>query len=77
LEGGSSAPPFGRPNPHSRNKRYTIECNTSAEPDMKTLVWTRGNALPLDQVANRLKCPSCGNRNIHVFFEVGRVYQCC
>ena len=43
--------------PHSCNKRITIECNTSAELDMKTLVWTRGEAFPLDQLAIRLKCP--------------------
>src|ERR1700693_3445213 len=35
-------------NPHSRNKRITIACNTSAELDLKTLVWTRGEAFPLD-----------------------------
>jgi hypothetical protein len=57
-------------NPHSRNKRISIECNTSAELDMKSLVWTRGDAFPLDQLATRLKCPRCGNRNVQVFFEV-------
>jgi hypothetical protein len=57
-------------NPHSLNKRYTIECNTSAELDMKTLVWTRGSAFPLDQLGSRLKCPRCGNRNITVVFDI-------
>jgi predicted RNA-binding Zn-ribbon protein involved in translation (DUF1610 family) len=37
---------------------------------MKTLVWTRGESFPLDQLAARLKCPRCGNRNIQVVFEL-------
>jgi hypothetical protein len=57
-------------NPHSRNKRISIECNTSAELDMKSLVWTRGDAFPLDQLCTRLKCPRCGNRNIQLVFDV-------
>jgi hypothetical protein len=47
-----------------------IVCETSAYLDMKTLVWTRGEAFPLDQLASRLKCPRCGNRNVQVVFEV-------
>jgi succinate dehydrogenase/fumarate reductase flavoprotein subunit len=31
---------------NSQNKRITIACNTSAELDLKTLVWTRGEAFP-------------------------------
>jgi hypothetical protein len=37
---------------------------------MKTLVWTRGDRFPLDQIASRLKCPRCGNRSITVVFEI-------
>jgi hypothetical protein len=36
---------------------------------MKTLVWTRGEQLPLDALHERLKCPKCGNRKITVFFS--------
>jgi hypothetical protein len=50
--------------------RTGIVCETSAYLDMKTLVWTRGEAFPLDQLATRLKCPRCGNRNVQVVFEV-------
>jgi predicted RNA-binding Zn-ribbon protein involved in translation (DUF1610 family) len=57
-------------NGHTHQRRYTIECNTSAELDMKTLVWTRGDRFPLDQLAVRLKCPRCGNRNIQVMFDL-------
>jgi hypothetical protein len=45
-------------------------CESSAELDLKSLVWTRGEAFPLDQLASRLKCPRCGNRNVQVFFDV-------
>jgi hypothetical protein len=54
---------------HTHQRRYTIECSTSAELDVKTLVWTRGEAFPLDQLASRLKCPRCGNRNLQVVWD--------
>jgi hypothetical protein len=60
---------FG-PAPKSRHDRTTIACECSAELDMKTLVWTRGERFPLDQLGSRLKCPRCGNRNIQVVFDV-------
>jgi hypothetical protein len=37
---------------------------------MKTLVWTRGETMSLDLLADRLRCPNCGNRKIQVYFEV-------
>jgi hypothetical protein len=37
---------------------------------MPTLVWTRGEAFPLDQLASRLKCPKCGLMKVRVYFEV-------
>ena len=58
------------PPPKSRHDRVAIYCDASADLDMKTLVWTRGERFPLDQLAARLKCPICGNRSIKVFFEV-------
>jgi hypothetical protein len=30
-------------------------CNQAVELDMKTLVWTRGGRIPLDQLASRLR----------------------
>jgi hypothetical protein len=56
--------------PAKRSDRSIPWCNTSADLDMKTLVWTRGEAFPLDQLGSRLKCPRCGNRNISVFWEI-------
>jgi hypothetical protein len=38
--------------------------------DMHTLVWTRGDAFPLDQLASRLKCPNRGSRKITVVVSV-------
>jgi hypothetical protein len=57
------------PKPKSR-ERVANFCETNAELDMKTLVWTRGDRFPLDQLASRLKCPSCDNRKIQVFFDI-------
>jgi hypothetical protein len=37
---------------------------------MKTLVWTRGDLFPLDQLEGRLKCPRCGSRRVTVVFEI-------
>ena len=45
-------------------------CDTRIELDMPTLVWTRGEAFPLDQLASRLKCPKCGLMKVRVYFEV-------
>jgi hypothetical protein len=56
--------------PKSRRDRVAIYCDASADLDMKTLVWTRGEAMPLDKLAGRLKCPRCGNRRIQVVFDV-------
>jgi hypothetical protein len=46
-------------------------CDTTAELDLKTLVWTRGEHCPIDALHERLRCPSCGGRDhITVWFEV-------
>ena len=34
------------------------------------MVWTRGEAFPLDQLASRLKCPNCGLMEVRVYFDV-------
>ena len=51
------------------HRNLSLSCHSSHELDMKTLVFTRG-ALPVSQLKERLKCPSCGSREILVFFEV-------
>jgi len=57
------------PKPKSRD-RTTVWCDTTAELDMKTLVCTRGERMPLETLRERLKCHRCGNRQIPVYFEV-------
>ena len=46
------------------------ECVYSAELDMRTLVWTRGLAFPLCDLASRLKCPHCGSRRVRLVYSV-------
>ena len=46
------------------------ECKTRADLDLKTLVWTRGDAFPLARLESRLKCPDCGSRRVTVIFDV-------
>jgi hypothetical protein len=47
-----------------------VRCDTTAELDMMTLIWTRGEMTSLDLLADRLRRPICGNRKIQVYFEV-------
>jgi hypothetical protein len=54
----------------SRHERIAVYCEHSAQLDMKTLVWIRVERFPLDQLANRLKCPKCGSRKVTVVFDV-------
>jgi hypothetical protein len=58
------------PPPKSRHDRVAVYCETTTELDMKTLVWTRGEGFPLDQLESRLKCPCCGSRRVKVIFSV-------
>jgi hypothetical protein len=45
---------LARPPPKSRHVPVAIYRDASANLDMKTLVWTRGEGMPLDQFASRL-----------------------
>ncbi len=49
------------------------ECVHSAELDLTTLVWTRGAAFPLSDLASRLKCPRCGSRRVALVFSAPSV----
>lgn len=49
------------------------ECKASLALDLATLVWTRGDAFPLDQLATRLKCPQCSSRDVRLLFDMPRV----
>jgi hypothetical protein len=41
------------PGPKSGPGRNQVQCETSAELDLKTLVWTRGELFPSDQLEGR------------------------
>lgn len=45
------------------------ECVYGAELDMRTLVFTRGLAFPLSELASRLKCPACGSRRVRLIYS--------
>jgi hypothetical protein len=45
-------------------------CNYQGALDMETLVCTRGRAFPLARLASRLRCPNCGERHVHILFDV-------
>jgi hypothetical protein len=49
--------------------KHKRECGFRAELDMQTLVCTRGRGFPLARLADRLRCPRCGCRQVVVIFE--------
>jgi hypothetical protein len=52
-----------------RNK--IVLCDTTAELDMKTLVWTRGESMPLEVLKQRMRCPKFGGvHHITVWFDI-------
>jgi hypothetical protein len=63
------------PGPKSGHGRNQVQCETSAELDMRTLVWTRGELFPLDHLESRLKCPRCGSLRVTVVFEIPNQLQ--
>lgn len=50
--------------------RTIRECVTGGELDLRTLVWTRGANYPIGRLESRLKCPSCGSRQVRVMFDI-------
>jgi hypothetical protein len=55
--------------PQKRSDRVRPWCDTRAELDLKTLLWTRGEDFPLELLQSRLKCPRCGGRKVIIVFE--------
>jgi hypothetical protein len=45
-------------------------CHFETSLSMETLVCARGRAFPLARLASRLMCPNCGERKVHVLFDV-------
>ncbi len=48
--------------------KHKRSCGFRQELDMVTLVCTRGRDFPLARIAERLRCPRCGCRDISVMF---------
>ena len=48
--------------------KHKRACGFRQELDMMTLVCTRGREFPLARIAERLRCPRCGCRDISVMF---------
>jgi hypothetical protein len=53
-----------------RSEHRNIACRTVYELDLKTLIWTRGDRYPREDLDSRLRCPSCGQRQVHVLWNV-------
>ena len=52
--------------------KHRRDCNFRRELDLETLVCTRGRDFPIGRLAERLRCPRCGCREIAVMFEPSR-----
>lgn len=52
-----------------RGMKSSPECLERAELDLETLVWTRGEGFPLQDLWSRLKCPHCWSRRTRVLFN--------
>jgi hypothetical protein len=46
------------------------ECRYQASLCLLTLVATRGRAFPIARIADRLRCPNCGDMRVMVAFDV-------
>lgn len=52
------------------NGQSARKCDWKYGLDLMTLVATRGRDFPLARVAERLRCPRCGCRDISVLYHV-------
>ncbi len=50
--------------------RSIRSCIYQYDLDLRTLIWTRGAAFPVSQLATRLKCPSCGSEHVALVFHM-------
>jgi len=55
--------------PHDGMKRKR-ECVAGAKLDLETLMWTRGRNFPISRLESRMKCPSCGSRQVMIMFDI-------
>jgi hypothetical protein len=56
-----------------RSERRSIVCRASYELDLQTLVWTRGERFPREDLESRLRCPRCGQMRVQVVWSVPKM----
>src|ERR1700754_200464 len=49
--------------------KHRRSCDYRKYLDLETLVCTRGRDFPIARIAERLRCPRCGCRNVSVMFN--------
>ncbi len=49
--------------------KHRRECGYRKHLDLETLVTTRGRDFPIARIAERLRCPRCGCREVSVMFS--------
>jgi hypothetical protein len=49
--------------------KHKRECGYRKTLDLETLVCTRGRNFPVARIAERLRCPRCGGREMSVMFS--------
>lgn len=49
--------------------KHKRRCDYRVTLDLQTLVCTRGRAFPMARLAERLRCPRCGCREVAVMFS--------
>lgn len=55
--------------PYIKGMKRGRECNYRSDLDMETLVCTRGRDFPMARLAQRLRCPRCGSRDVRVVWK--------
>jgi hypothetical protein len=53
-----------------RTERRNISCRATYDLDLQSLIWTRGERFPRDQLESRLRCPRCGQMKVQVVWSV-------
>lgn len=55
--------------PMTEGYKRKRECHYRKDLDMETLLCTRGRDFPIARLAQRLRCPRCGSRDVRVVWN--------
>jgi len=55
--------------------KHKPACGYRKDLDLETLVCTRGRAFPIARIADRLRCPRCGCKDMTVMFSAPKTPQ--